>query len=444
MLVAPDFAHAAEVAPPFKLIRADEDYSYLADTGRQVDLDDQLKYIQFSNTGHLTLGGELRERFDDLDAPKFGIGASRDRYLLQRVLLHADAHIDDHARVFIQLGNENALNKDRPYSVSDVDRIDLQNAFVDFVADPDVGLTLRLGRQELAFNATQRFVSVREGPNVRQSFDGARATWAGRTTRLDAFVTRPVSYRPGSFDDRSDPSQRFYGFRFSRELIPEQSLEVYAIELDRQQVHFGRLTGDEQRHSIGARSAGREDGFDHDVEAIYQGGSFAGREIRAWALGLTGGFTFAAPWLPRAGLEFDAGSGDRHPAGGRLETFNPMFPKGAYFNESALTSWANLVMLRTSLAMQPSASTTLSVSAAERWRQTGEDAVYLQPYIPIAATLANNERRVGEAYQLDAAWRTSRYFTITAEALRQTAGPAIRLAGGKPVTFWMFIGQFRF
>lgn len=436
--------HAAEEPPPFQLIRSDENYAYLADPAQRVDFEDRLKFIRFGDSGYLSLGGELRERYDSFDAPRFGIGATNDSYVLQRVLLHADAHFNDRVRVFVQLGRADAFSKDKPYGVSDVDRTDLQNAFVDVVPDPDRHLTLRLGRQEIAFDSSQRFVSVREGPNVRQSFDGVRATWSQDAIRLDAFATRPVSYRPGSFDDRGDRNQRFYGLNLAYQLAARQSIEGYVIELDRERVRFASTTGDERRLSFGARWFGKEDGFDHDAEAVYQTGSFAGHDIRAWAVGLIGGFTFESPWSPRAGLEFDAGSGDRRPDQGALHTFNPMFPKGAYFNESALISWANLVMLRASITIQPTASTSVSASVSERWRQTGNDAVYLQPYTPIAATLGNSERRVGEGYQLDATWRANRYFSLSAEFLYQTAGPSIRLAGGRAVTFGMLIGQLRF
>jgi hypothetical protein len=440
----PASVHAADEPPPFSVMRYDENYAYLADPARRVGFDDQLKYIRFGDAGYLSLGGEIRERFDSFDAPGFGIDTSSQHYLLQRLLVHADVHFNDRVRVFVQLGREDAFDKDKPYSVSDVDRLDLQNAFVDVVADANRHLTLRLGRQELAFNGVQRFVSVREGPNVRQSFDGLRATWAQDAIRFDAFATRPVLYKPGSFDDRGDSSQRFYGLYLTYQLAARQTLEAYAIELDREAVRFASTTGDERRHSFGARWAGKEGGFDHDAEVVYQTGSFASRDIRAWAVGLIGGYTFASPWSPRAGLELDAGSGDRHPEGGRLETFNPMFPKGAYFNESALTSWANLVMLRASVTVQPTASTSLAASVAERWRQTGNDAVYLQPYVPMPETLGNQERRVGEAYQFDAAWRANRYLTLSAQLLRQTAGPAIKLAGGRAANFGMFMAQFKF
>jgi len=94
----------------------------------------------------------------------------------------------------------------------------------------------------------------------------------------------------------------------------------------------------------------------------------------------------------------------------------------------------------------PEVMSSLSVSATvqERWRQTGYDAVYVQPYAPIAATLGNHERRVGEGYRVDAVWRANRYLTLSGELLHQTAGPAIRLAGGHAVDFAMLIGQLRF
>jgi hypothetical protein len=430
--------------PPFKLMRFDEDYAYLSDPSKPGDLDDRLKFIPFGQAGYVSLGGEWRERYDSIGAERFGIGGSADHFVLQRLMLHADIHFNDRVRVFAQLGRGDAYRKSGPLGPSDEDRGDIQNLFIDFLPDPGRHLTLRIGRQEIAFNATQRFVSVREGPNVRQSFDGLRALWVDTAWHAQAFATRPVAYKVGSFDDSADRNQRFDGVDVSYAFSATQALEGYVLDLERERVGFGSIVGDERRHSFGLRWAGTSSGFDHDVEGIYQTGSFSGREIRAWAVGMIAGYTAGWAGKPRVGLEFDAGSGDRHPSDGRLETFNPMFPKGAYFNESSLTSWANLVLLRASLSLQPTARTSVSASVGERWRETGADAVYLQPYIAIAPTLQNHERRVGEIYQLDASWRANRYFTLSAQALRQSAGPAIRDAGGRAVNFTMLLGQAKF
>jgi hypothetical protein len=162
--------------PPFLITRYDEDYRYLAVDGASTDLYDRFKYIHLPGQAWLSLGGELRERYDVLDAPRYGIGAARDTYLLQRLMLHADLHLNEGLRVFVQFGQEDVFGKTRPLAPSDANHVDLQNAFVDLKPVGSWPLTLRLGRQELMLNPTQRFVSVREGPNLRQSFDGVRAT----------------------------------------------------------------------------------------------------------------------------------------------------------------------------------------------------------------------------------------------------------------------------
>ena len=435
------FAAAVADEPGFKLNRYDEDYGALRDA---VDVapSQRIKFMRIGETAYLSAGGELRERYDVVDAPRYGIGTTRDAYLLQRLLLHADARLDDRLRVFVQLGDEDAYGKNRPLAASDADRFDVANAFVDVRPFATAPLTVRAGRQELYLNATQRFVSVREGPNVRQSFDGVRLTWSDGPTRFEAFATRPVAYAPGSFDDAADRSQRFSGLYASFVPATGQTLDAYAFVSTRDAVRLGANTGDEHRQTFGLRWAGRREAVDFDVEGAGQTGRFAGRPIGAWALSAIVGYTWRAPGSPRAGFEVDIGSGDR--GDGRVGTFVPLFPKGAYFNESSTVSWANLVALRPSLTIAPRAEVTLTASVLARWRQSGRDAVYVQPYVAIAPTLAGTARHVGETFQFDATWRVDRHLTLSAQALHATAGAAIRAAGGRPMDFAMAIGQYRF
>jgi hypothetical protein len=428
--------------PPFLITRYDEDYRYLAVDGAPTDFYDRFKYIRLPGEAWLSLGGEVRERYDVIDAARYGIGAARDAYLLQRLMLHADLHVNEGLRVFVQFGQEDAYGKVRPLAPSDANHVDLQNAFVDLKPFGSWPLTVRLGRQELMLNPTQRFVSVREGPNLRQSFDGVRATWSDPAGRIDVFATRPVNYKPDGFDDAADRTQGFSGIYASKTLRPGTTLDAYAFFSSRDGVTFGTTTGDERRQTWGARLAGRAEAFDFDTEGAYQTGSFAGRDVRAWAVSAITGYTLEMPWKPRLGGEFDAGSGDR--GDGTLRTFNPLFPKGAYFNESATVSWANLTAARVSLTVQPESAVSLSLSVMERWRQSGRDAVYLQPFIALAATRDNTRRRVGEGYQLDASWKVNRHLGLSAQVLRQTAGPAITEAGGRTMDFAMLIGQLKF
>ncbi len=442
-------SHAVSAAgdpPAFQLIRSDEDYHYLHNPDAATTWEDPIKYIRLDSSGdsYLSFGGELRERLDSFDAPRFGIGTRSNTYDSQRILLSGDLHLGDRFRLFAEFGKHNAFGKDSPLGPTDQDNADLQVGFIDAIPDPDQHLTLRAGRQELQFNPLQRFVSVREGPNVRQSFDGGRMFWRNGTLKLDVFATRPVRLKEGSFDDEPDPTQRFWGANAETSIGENLIAEAYAFELDRDRVRYGAISGNERRTSLGVRLAGHAASWDYDFESMVQLGSISGRDIRAWADSLDTGYTMAAPRTPRLGLRFDVGSGGSDGRNGTVETFQPLFPKGAYFNETSLTSWSNLVGVRPSVRVQPLPSLSVEASVLLRWRQNPADAVYTQPSTPIAQTLANREREVGQAYALDIGWKVTRNLNLTSELVHQSAGPAITKAGGHGSDFGMLITQFRF
>jgi hypothetical protein len=444
LCLVPTVAGAA--LPAFKPVRADEDYAYLRDSSGDA-WDERVKYLPVGAGGdvYLSLGGEMRLRADTVDAPRFGIGGERpDSFLLTRTLFSADLHLGTHVRVFGELGVHRDIGKTDPPSPSDRDSADVQLLFADLVPDDTGHWRVRVGRQEIMLNAAQRFVSVREGPNIRQSFDGVSARYADGAISVDAFYLRPVTIEPGAFNDRRNSGQAFYGAYGSWRFAPGDSVDLYVLELDRDGVRFGGVAGNERRISYGARLAGKSGRIDYDLEGMIQRGRFGGQSIRAWGMGLTAGYTFDAPWSPRLGIRFDAGSGDRDRSDGILGTFNPLFPRGAYFNESALTSFANLRALRFSLGAAPVKAVQVEASVLVRGRESRTDSIYLQPFTPLAPASAAGGRYVGTALQLDASWQLDVHTKIQGEVVYQTAGKAIRALGGEDVCFAMLITQFRF
>src|SRR4030095_4349360 len=93
-------------------------------------------------------------------------------YFLQRYMVHADLHVGEHLRGFVQL--KSALEQGRTGGPrpTDEDQLDLHQAFAEGKTGiGDVGsFLLRAGRQEVSYGS-QRIVSVQESPNVRRSFD---------------------------------------------------------------------------------------------------------------------------------------------------------------------------------------------------------------------------------------------------------------------------------
>ena len=110
-------ASNAAAAPPYKLLRYDEDYRYLSEPGARSDPWDRIKFIPLgSDSGQwLSLGGELRERFEYYSAPNFGIqGEPANGYFLHRLLLHADLHLGDSARAFVQIASNLSSGRTTP------------------------------------------------------------------------------------------------------------------------------------------------------------------------------------------------------------------------------------------------------------------------------------------------------------------------------------------
>src|SRR5258706_8550379 len=112
----------ADDAPPhteFKLSRQDEDWSVLRDPALRTDVFDTVKFIPLNRDGSswLTLGGEVRERYEYFNKCNWGKGPRDDNgYLLHRYMIHADAHIGENFRVFTQFksGLEDGRNGGPP------------------------------------------------------------------------------------------------------------------------------------------------------------------------------------------------------------------------------------------------------------------------------------------------------------------------------------------
>jgi hypothetical protein len=94
-------------------------------------------------------------------------------------------------------------------------------------------LTLRVGRQEMMFGSS-RLVSVREGPNIHQTFDGARLSWLWRDWQIDGFATKAVQTNTGLFDDSPDHGRSFWGVYAVRpfRMLPKGRIDLYYLGID--------------------------------------------------------------------------------------------------------------------------------------------------------------------------------------------------------------------
>jgi len=439
----PEVARAdAGTTPSYRLNRSDDDYRYLRDPARRADLWDPLKYVPFNQAGswYLSLGGEVRERYEYFNHPNWGKDAQDHGYLLQRYFIHGDLHMGEHARLFGQLQSSQEDGRKGGARPTDEDELDLHQAFLDLKFDVggDGSFTLRSGRQELSYG-TQRIISVREGPNVRQSFDGFRGIYRSGDVQVDAFATKPAQTRRHVFDDGPDNTRALWGTYavLPFPLLPKGNLDLYYIGLFRRKAGFDQGAARETRHSVGTRVWRAAAPLDYNFEAIYQWGSFGNGDIRAWTVASDTGYTFPAlPLRPRFGLRADIASGDEDPANPDLQTFNPLFPKGSYFSEAALIGPANFIDLDPSLGIHLTNRLALLIDWDFFWRESTHDGLYNNAVALVRSGKTRDARYIGNMSQAQLSWDVDRHLSFVTIYGHFFAGHFLKESGpGKDVDY---------
>lgn len=434
--------------PKYQLNRADEDYAFLHDKDRRTDCWDPVKYLPFSESGHwyLSLGGEARERYEYFSHFNWGSGPQdKDGYFLQRYFLHGDLHLGDAVRLFSQFQSSLENGRSGGPRPTDRDELDLHQAFLDLkLGLGDAGsIALRSGRQELSYGS-QRLVSVREGPNVRQSFDGFRAMYRNREVKVDAFATKPKQTRRYVFDDGTDHDQALWGVYsvFPLQLPSQANLDLYYFGLFRSQIRFDQGLARERRHSIGTRLWREKEPLDYNFEFVYQWGSFGKGDIRAWTAASDTGYTSERlPLRPRFGLKADIASGDEDPDSPDLQTFDPLFPKGAYFSENGLIGPANFIDVNPSLELHFHNDLTITANWDFFWRESRHDGIYNNAVGLVRSGRNSNARYIGSQPQAVVEWDIGRHMTLVAIYAHFLAGEFLRQSGSGDdvdyVTTWL-------
>lgn len=422
--------------PAILFNRWQEDWSVLADPSVPREAFDDLKYIPLDLNDparYLSFGGGLRERFEVNDAAEFWLGHNRaDHYLISRFEVFADLRPTREVQIFTMIESAWATDKARLTPV-DQDRAALELAFVTITEPLGEGVfKLRLGRQQFAFDL-QRFVSVRDGPNVRQSYDAAWADVEQGAWRYIGFYSHPVENRDtAAFEDYSSEHLTYGGARVERELGAAGKLSFYYSRFTQDAAAFLTARGNEFRNIGDARFTGAISDFDWDCEAMGQAGEIGNQSIRAWAFGSMAGYTLADVSLkPRVGLQIDIASGDRNPHDHALNTFNPLFPNGYYLNLSGYTGYVNVIHVKPSVTLHPDPKVKVLLAAAAQWRETTADAVYAQPNIPVPGTAGRPGRYSGTYGQMRVDWAVTPHYSFALEAVHFAVGEAIRAAGGR-------------
>jgi hypothetical protein len=411
--------HVASAIPDrsYQLLSEDEDWSFLRDPALRQDFWDPIKYIPLrngANDWYLTIGGEAREVWEQIGNDNWGESPFWNGYFNERYMVHFDVHYGKHVRTFVEL--KSGLNSFRIGGPRPIDekKLDFQAAFLELgTTAGENSVNLLVGRQELEYGSG-RLIDVREGPNVRLSFDGFRLKTKVHSWQIDGLAVRPDLDNPGFFDNAPNHAVGFWGVYATRPTTGGTTLDLYYLGLDRAQAAFERGTAQEVRHSLGARFsrpiATEHPGWDFDYEGLRQFGTFGSAGIRAWTAASETGYRFTtAPLKLRSSVKADISSGD-NPQRNNLATFNPLFPKGNYFGVLATTGPGpiNFIDLHPHVEAALPHNVSASFDWIFQWRESLEDGVYAVPGFLITAANGSCARYIGNRPGTELRWQANR------------------------------------
>ena len=439
--------------PPAATIPWGDNPIYLADEQiRREDFLGSLRYIPLSNDArdYLSLGGEVRYQYQDYEHALLGVGgrSNPNSMLQQRLRLSADLNLSNGLRVFTEIGDNREFFAER-VSRFNRDKADLQQMFVGYTfgADSYGTVSLRGGRFVMPMGSV-RLAGLREGANVRYTYDGASVSWQTPTnTRWELFSVSPTQIDPLKFDDQRDKAQDFSGLYGTRVWQPfGNQVDVYAYTFGRDNAVYTSGAGKERRNSYGVRLYRQSAPWDYDIEAVAQGGTSGGQTIRAWGLMTQGGYTFKdTPLTPRLGFRANAFSGDDDPNDNTLGDFvAPALASGLVYTDANWFTATNMINIAPVVSFKFTQDLKVELNVDYLMRQSTDDGIY---YLPSSAPYAANQgdaRHVATNTNLALDWRINRFTTVHGVYTHVRAGQALEDIGGRDSDYFGIYTQFVF
>ncbi|SEP08789.1 Alginate export [Flavobacterium sp. CF108] len=442
------FSANAQQKPVFQKLRYDDDFQYLKADSTKTWYK-KIKYIPLGKNDkyYASIGGEIREQYFYTVNDKWGDETTGgDGYLLSRYLLNADVHLGKF-RTFIEFQSSLANSKIDPSPV-DENELDFHQAFldVDFIQNKNQQLTFRVGRQEIAYGS-QRLVSVRERPNNRIAFDGMKLFYKNNNWQTDAFYSHPVANKPGVFNDDFNDNAKLWGSYFVIHKVPFiQNIDLYYLGLWKNRAVFDNAIGEETRHSIGTRIWKTKGNWKYDFEGLYQFGKIESQNISAWTLSSNTSYTFEnVKFNPEIGLKTEFISGDKNSNDNQLQTFNPLYPKGAYFGLVGLIGPSNLIDIHPSIALDLTEKLGFGIDYDIFWRSSIHDGLYAPNMQLLYSGDNTTERFIGTQLITNFDYNVNPFLTVSIEGAWFDAGAFLKEAGsGKDYFYTALTAQFKF
>lgn len=366
----------------------------------------KLKRQSLFKNGSISFGGSYRGQYEYFNNEEFSFSPNRENgWYLQRILLHTDISLNENLRIFGELGSSIVSGKEE---LGPVDRDELYfNQF--FLSYQFENIQVNIGRENLQLGS-RRLLDPREGPNVRRSFDHLSMTISKGEKEVRVFAGSPVVLQDGIFDNNDFENEEWlWGTYLSKIFAGNFNVDTYYLGSHYGEATYALGTEEELRHSLGVRVWKNAGTWQYDNEAIVQFGSFGDQDIFAWTISFN--LKNQLNDKHQIGVKTELISGTT--TDNTLGTFNPLYPRGAYFGRVARFGPANLIDIHPYWTFR-SGKFMMEIDYDVFWRFSTDDSVYGPP-MNIVLEGESNERFIAQQVGTIFNYEFSKYAMVELE-----------------------------
>lgn len=321
------------------------------------------------------LGGELRLRGVMVDNSEAATEPNDGGFFEQRTRLNGEASVDDRAKVFIQLqdsrkwGESAGVGDNTVVTGQDVEALDLAQGYVEIGKLFDQPLSVRFGRQGMAYGE-HRLIGTLEWTNNARRFDAIKFMYKHDIVDLDVWTAK-ISETSEDWGNEDN----FNGIYAMLKNVPKHAVDLYLLQ---KITNAGTAASPEDGnfYTLGGRVKGAVENINLDYTgevAIQTGDAATDVDKSASAYAIRLGYTVPMAELKglRVGIEYAAATGDDDATDDEDNAFNNLYPTNHYlYGFTDDVNWTNIQAWSVNASIKPMDNLTLAV---EYWNYTAAE-----------------------------------------------------------------------
>jgi hypothetical protein len=266
------------------------------------------------------------------------------------------------------------------------DHWELYNTFIEFTNMFDTGLSLKAGRQTIAYGDYRIFGPGEWGNTGVWIWDAVKLSQKFERGFIDVFYGRTMLHEVRQFSLNHRHGYDSLGLYSHFDLLRGPvNLFIEPTLFTKRDMHRNYTGENKKKGNLdswygGGRINAQTNGFEIECMFLQEQGSFARDDLDAYGYHTMLAYTFKAPWKPRLAIEYSYASGDSNPNDGEHETFQGAFgARDKMYGRMNLFHWRNLKDLEVNLQLKPAAWLHIKAELHKFQLAERRDAWYLNP-----------------------------------------------------------------